>query len=69
MTSIWMGGVDMPHFPSLQKDIKTDVLIIGGGMAGILCAYFLKEQGVDYTLWHMPAAWADLSQTIAICRI
>ena len=50
MTSIWMGGVDMPHFPSLQKDIKTDVLIIGGGMAGILCAYFLKEQGVDYTL-------------------
>ncbi len=40
----------MPHFPSLQKDMKTDVLIIGGGMAGILCAYFLKEQGVDYTL-------------------
>lgn len=50
MTSIWMGTVDMPHFDALQKDIKTDVLIIGGGMAGILCAYMLKEQGVDYTL-------------------
>ena len=32
MTSIWMGTVDMPHFDSLQEDMKTDVLIIGGGM-------------------------------------
>lgn len=50
MTSIWMGTVDMPHFDSLQEDMKTDVLIIGGGMAGILCAYMLKEQGIDYML-------------------
>lgn len=50
MDSIWTKTVTMPSFPALEGDIKTDVLIIGGGMAGILCAHFLKEQGVDYVL-------------------
>ena len=34
----------------LSKDLKTDVLIIGGGMTGLLCAYMLKQAGVDYAL-------------------
>lgn len=50
MNSIWMETTELPHFRRLEGDIKTDVLIIGGGMAGILCAYFLQEQGVDYAL-------------------
>ena len=40
----------MPSFPKLDQDIKTDVLIIGGGMAGVLCAYMLNAAGVDYVL-------------------
>lgn len=50
MDSIWTKTVNMPQFPSLEGDIQTDVLIIGGGMAGILCAHFLQEQGVNYVL-------------------
>jgi glycine/D-amino acid oxidase-like deaminating enzyme len=34
----------------IEGNIKTDVLIIGGGMCGILCAYMLKEKGVGYVL-------------------
>lgn len=48
--SLWSAGVTLPKFESLQGDAKTDVLIIGGGMAGILCAYFLKAQNIDYLL-------------------
>lgn len=46
-TSLWKEGVSLPEFPKLQGDLKTDVLIIGGGMCGALCAYFLKQAGVD----------------------
>ncbi len=48
--SIWTETCKMPHFPALTTDIKTDVLIIGGGMCGLLTAYFLKWAGVDYCL-------------------
>ena len=50
MQSVWNDSVTLPHFEKLEKDIKTDVLIVGGGLAGILCAYMLKEKGVDYVL-------------------
>ena len=50
MDSIWTKSMDLPSFPQLQGDKKTDVLIVGGGMAGILCAYFLQKQGIDYVL-------------------
>lgn len=50
MNSIWTESVRLPHFETLEGNVKTDVLIIGGGIAGILCAYFLQEQGIDYML-------------------
>lgn len=50
MKSIWTDTCKMPAFDALKGDIKTDVLIIGGGIAGILCAFFLKQAGVDYVL-------------------
>lgn len=50
MRSIWTENTSMPRFDKLKGSRKTDVLIIGGGMAGILCAYFLENAGVEYIL-------------------
>ena len=49
MESIWMGA-ELPRFSSLRGNVRTDVLIIGGGMAGVLCARFLREAGVECLL-------------------
>lgn len=54
MESVWSKEVKLPGFDRLKGDIKTEVLIIGGGMAGILCAYLLEQAGV-----HTVVAEAD----------
>ena len=50
MQSIWFGKADKPEFSPLNGNCETDVLIIGGGLAGILCAYMFDQNGIDYTL-------------------
>lgn len=50
INSVWANTVNLPKFQRLEHDLKTDVLIVGGGMAGILCAYELAQAGIDYTL-------------------
>ncbi len=42
--SIWTIGVKDEYLPSLQEDISCDILIIGGGMAGLSLAYELKDE-------------------------
>lgn len=50
MDSVWTQTAEPPRFAPLERDLRTDVLIIGGGMAGVLCAYQLARAGVDYAL-------------------
>lgn len=50
MKSLWSDETKIPEFPQLNGDAHTDVLIIGGGIAGILTAYFLHQNGVKYIL-------------------
>ena len=47
--TIW-ESTHLPHYASLKEDIRTDVLVIGGGMAGILCARLLTDAGVACVL-------------------
>lgn len=49
MDSIW-AKTTMPSFPRLNGDMDTDILIIGGGIAGVLTAYFLHQSGANYLL-------------------
>lgn len=50
MEFLWTKGVTPPKFPALEGSVDTDVLVIGGGMAGVLCALRLQEAGADYLL-------------------
>lgn len=50
MESIWQKTADAPSFPSLEGDKKCDVLVIGGGLAGLLTAHRLTREGVRCVL-------------------
>ena len=46
MPSIWEKTVQMPEFEPLRKDIRADALVVGGGLAGLLCAHELTQAGL-----------------------
>ena len=37
-------------YPKLDKDIKTDVLVLGGGISGALAAHYLVKEGIECVL-------------------
>lgn len=46
LQSIWTRNCELRERPALDKDIKTEAAVIGGGMAGILTAWELESAGV-----------------------
>ncbi|MDK0679813.1 FAD-dependent oxidoreductase [Clostridium perfringens] len=50
MKSVWSESCKFRKREALNKDIKTDVLVIGAGIAGVLTAYMLKQNGRDVVL-------------------
>ncbi|MGN1371777.1 MAG: FAD-dependent oxidoreductase [Candidatus Coprovivens sp.] len=44
--SIWTKDIHLKEVNSLKDNIDVDVLIIGGGLTGISCAYYLKDNNL-----------------------
>ncbi len=38
------------RYPALSENVQTEVLVVGGGLSGLLSAYFLVQAGVDCVL-------------------
>src|SRR6185503_11167830 len=43
--SIWMGTFEVPDFAPLDRNLTTDVCVIGAGIAGLSTAYHLVKAG------------------------
>jgi glycine/D-amino acid oxidase-like deaminating enzyme/nitrite reductase/ring-hydroxylating ferredoxin subunit len=50
LPSIWVSESGLPAFPRLQDDIETDVVVVGGGIAGITTALLLRQRGERVTV-------------------
>jgi len=48
--SYWLSSTPTTNYPTLQEDIDVDIAIIGGGLAGISCAYLLQKEGYKITV-------------------
>ena len=48
MNSLWIDSITkVDHYNVLSRDIETDVCIIGAGIFGITCAYYLTKLGFN----------------------
>lgn len=50
MESYWTQTTTRPNFLKLEKNINTDICIIGAGMTGIMTAYMLLNSGLKICL-------------------
>lgn len=48
--SLWISQTKVKEYPKLERDLSTQVLIIGGGITGLSCAFELHEAGYEVTV-------------------
>lgn len=46
MNSFWINNFKSKSYPTLDKDLNVDVCIIGGGITGISCGYYLNKNNL-----------------------
>lgn len=49
-SSFWRSTEKLPHYDRLKKDTDVDVVVAGGGIAGITTAYMLSKKGKKVAL-------------------
>src|SRR5687767_15769715 len=65
-TPYWIKTASLPAFPSIDRDIEVDAVVIGGGLTGITAAYLLKKSGAKVVLVERErCAGADTGHTTA----
>jgi glycine/D-amino acid oxidase-like deaminating enzyme/nitrite reductase/ring-hydroxylating ferredoxin subunit len=52
-TSPWLDGAPADQYPPLSGDARTEVAVVGGGIAGLTAALLLAEQGREVALIEM----------------
>ncbi len=50
MNSLWLNENQNDKFESLSNNIETDVCIIGAGIFGMTCGYYLSKAGLKVTI-------------------
>ena len=50
MNSLWLSENKNDKFESLSNNIETDVCIIGAGIFGMTCGYYLSKAGLKVTI-------------------
>jgi len=64
--SLWTATTDLPVHPALAEDLRVDVCIVGGGIAGMTIAYLLTRAGKSVAvLDDGPLAGGQTSMTTA----
>lgn len=46
----WIASTEDTSYPTLDNDVTVNAVIVGGGLAGIMTAYFLKKEGLSVAI-------------------
>lgn len=49
-TSYWLDSLRLAKFPLLSRNLRVDVVVVGGGITGITAAYLIKQAGYTVAL-------------------
>ena len=51
MNSLWLNSIEKEKiFSPLEHDLETDICIIGAGIFGLTCGYYLSKLGFKVTI-------------------
>ncbi len=70
MATPWQG-ISKTEYPQFTADLDVDVLIVGGGLTGIHCAYLLADKGLSIVVLESDTlgSWATIDTTAFITQI